>query len=317
MRRREFITLLGGAAAWPLAAHAQQTKVPRIGVLVIGSPEPWEIIREGLRDLGYIDGKNIVVEFRSAGGNTSLLAELAADLVRLKVDLIVAERTPAVEAAKQATREIPIIMAAAGDPVGTGLIATLARPGGNITGLSGTAPELGAKSLELIREIVPSATRVAVLAHATDVFTKLYLGQIQFAARTLAIEIQPVMVRADAEFDAGFAAMISARAAAVIIQPSLPFPPAIELALKRRLPALSHDGRFAKAGGLLSYGASLAERGREAAGYIDKILKGSKPANLPVAQPTRFELVINLKTAKALGLEIPPTLLARADEVIE
>jgi putative ABC transport system substrate-binding protein len=320
--RRAFIAFLGGVALapsllWPLAARAQQTKVPRIGVLVVGSREPWDIVHKGLRDLGYVDGQNIVVEFRSAEGNTSLLAALAAELVRRKVDLIVASFTPAVEAAKQATREIPIVMAASGDPVGMGLIATLARPGGNITGLSGTAPELGAKSLELIRETVPSAGRVAVLANATDPFTTLFVGQIQSAGRTLAVEIQPVMVRGDETFDASFAAMVRERAAALIVQPSLPFAPAIALALKHGLPALSHDGRFARGGGLMSYGASPAERGREAAGYIDKILRGAKPADLPVQQPTKFELVINLKTAKALGLDVPPTLLARADEVIE
>jgi putative tryptophan/tyrosine transport system substrate-binding protein len=318
MRRRHFITLLGGAAAaWPLAARAQQNKVPRIGVLVVGSAEPWDIVRAGLRDLGYVDGQNIVVEFRSAEGDLSRLAALAQDLVQRKVDVIVASFTPAVKAAKQATREIPIVMAAAGDPVGMGLVATLARPGGNITGLSGTAPELGPKSLELIREIVPSATQVAVLGNAKDPFTKPFLEQIQSAGQDMAIAVQAVIVRSDEPFDAGFAAMIGAHAAAVIVQPSLPFPPAIELALKHHMPALSHDGRFARAGGLMSYGASVAERGREAAGYIDKILKGAKPADLPVQQPTKFEFVINLNTAKALGLEVSPTLLALANEVIE
>jgi putative tryptophan/tyrosine transport system substrate-binding protein len=300
-----------------LVVRGQQAKVPRIGVLVVDSAEPWEIVRKGLHDLGYLEGRNIAIEFRSAEGNASALASLAADLVRLKVDVIVATFTPAVKAAKEATREIPIVMAASGDPVGMGLIATLARPGGNITGLSGTGLELGAKSLELIREIVPSAARIAVLADATDPFAKLFLQQIQLAAPTMAVEIQPVMVRGDEKFDAGFAAMASEHASAVIIQPNLRFPPAIELALKYRLPALSHDVRFAKAGGLMSYGANLPERGHEAASYIDRILKGSEPADLPVMQPSKFELIVNLKTAKALGLTIPPSLLARADEVIE
>ena len=321
MRRREFITLLGGAAAaWPLAARAQQPKVPRVGVLVVGSPDPgpfWRLFREGLRDLGYIDGQTILFEFRSAGGKAGLLPELAADLVRFKVDIIVTWQTPTVQAAKQATREIPIVMADSGDPVGTGLIASLARPGGNVTGMAGVTAELAGKSVELIRDMMPSARRVAVLANATDPFRKPFLEQIQLAARTVGVSIQPIMIGGGEEFDAAFPRMSKERIDAVIVQPSLPTRRAAEPALKHRLPAVSVPRWFAEEGGLMSYSPRQADLYRQAAVYVDKILKGAKPADLPVQQPTRFELVINLKTAKALGLTIPPSVLVRADEIIQ
>ena len=319
MRRREFITLLGGtAAAWPLVARAQQPKVPRIGVLLVGNREPfWSVFREGLRDLGYIEGQNILIEFRSGEGKLQILPDLAAEMVALKVDIIVASETPAVQAAKQATKEIPIVMSPSGDPVGTGLIVSLARPGGNVTGLSAAAAELAGKSLELIREILPAARRVAALADPKNPFTKPFLEQIQLAARTLGVEIQSHMVRCAEEFDAAFSEMARQQADAVIVQPTLPRKGAIDLALKHRLLAVSGNRAFADAGGLMSYAASIADRYRNSAVYVDKILKGSKPSELPVQQPTRFELVINLKTAKALGLTVPPSLLARADEVIE
>jgi putative ABC transport system substrate-binding protein len=317
MRRREFITLLGGAAVTlPFAAHAQQ-RVARIGVLLVGGPEFMGPYRDALRDLGYVDGKNIELEVRSAGGQANRLHELAAELVRSKVDVIVASLTPAVTAAKNATRDIPIVMAPAGDPVATGLIANLARPGGNITGLSATGAELSSKNLELIREIVPTARRVAVLGNASDPFTKPYLEQIHEGARTMRFDIQPIMFRESHELDGAFTAMARERADAVIIQGSLPVKSIVDLALRYRLPVLSHQKFVAQEGGLASYSASIAERGREIAGYVDKILKGARPADLPVQQPTKYELVINLTTAKALGLEVPPTLLARADEVIE
>jgi putative tryptophan/tyrosine transport system substrate-binding protein len=316
MRRREFLTLLGGAAVTsPFAAHAQK-RVARIGVLLVGGPEFMGPYRDALRDLGYVEGKNIQLEVRSARGQTNRLPELAAELVRSKVDVIVASLTPAVTAAKNATRDIPIVMAPAGDPVATGLIANLARPGGNITGLSATGAQLSSKNLELIREIVPTARRVAVLGNPSDPFTKPYLEQIHEGAQAMRFDIQPIMVRGSDELDGAFTAMARERADAVIIQGSLPIK-SIDLALKYRLPVLSHQKFVAQEGGLASYSASIAERGREIAGYVDKILKGAKPADLPVQQPTKFELVINLKTAKALGLEVPPTLLARADEVIE
>jgi putative tryptophan/tyrosine transport system substrate-binding protein len=320
MKRREFIILLGSASIWPLAARAQQPRVPRIGVLIVGNadPKPFLIaLREGLQKLGYIDGQNFRLEFRSAGGTASHLPELASDLVRLNVDVIVAWQTPAVTAAKQATTEIPIVMAAAGDPVGTGLIASLARPGGNITGLSSTAAELAAKMLELIRETLPSARRLAVLANATDPFTKPFLAQIEGAARTKDVEVKSIMVRPSDEFDGAIGQMASERMDAIIVQPSLLRKQAVDLALKHRLPSFSINRLLPAAGGLMSYSASSAEQYHQVAVYVDKILKGSKPADLPVEEPTRFELVINLKTAKALGLIVPPSLLARADEVIE
>ena len=242
---------------------------------------------------------------------------MAAELVRLKVDIIVASETPSVQAAKRATNKIPIVMAPSGDPVGTGLIANLARPGGNVTGLSAATAELAGKSLELIREILPSASRVAALADPTNPFTKPFLEQIQIAAQTIGIKIEVIMVRGTEEFDAAFAEMDRKRIEAVIVQPTLPRGRIVDLVQKHRLPAVSGNRAFADAGGLMSYSASLADRYRNAAPYVDKILKGAKPADLPVQQPTKFELVINLKAAKALGLTVPPTLLARTDEVIE
>jgi putative ABC transport system substrate-binding protein len=321
LRRREFITLLGGAAAaWPLTARAQQPKLPRIGVLVTSDPEPfWRLFREGLRANGYIEGRNIQFEFRSAERKPDLLRVLAQELVRLKVDIIVASLTPAVIAARQATSEIPIVMVPAGDPVQTGLVSSLARPGGNITGLSSTTAELYVKTLELIREVLPSTRRVAVLANAAiaaDPFAKPFVEQIEEAGRTLGIAIQTIRVRGEEEFDAAFAAMDRERADAVMVQGSLPRKPAFDLALKHRLPLMGGQ-LLIQEGGLISYSANQNDMYRRAAYYIDRILKGVKPADLPVEQPTRFELVINLKTAKALGLEVPPSLLARADEVIE
>ena len=321
MKRREFITFIGGAAAvWPLAARAQQSKIPTIGVLVLGTPDPGSFLkafREGLQKVGYIDGQNIRLEIRSAGGSASQLPEAAAELVRLKVGIIVAWQTPAVTAAKQATNDIPIVMTGAGAPVETGLIASLPRPGGNVTGIAGLGPEVGAKNIELIKELVPSARRVAVLANATDPFTKPYLAQIELAARGGGIEIQPIMRRPGEEFDAAFHDMRRTQIDAVIIQPSLLRKGAVDLALKHRVPSFSHVRQLPETGGLASYGVDQFDQYRRAARYVDRILKGEKPADLPVEQPVRFELVINLRTAKTLGLELPPTLLARADEVIE
>jgi len=318
VRRREFIMLLGGAAACPLAARAQQPKLPKIGILIPANPEPfWNEFQQGLREHDYIEGQTIQFEFRSAEGKPNLLRGLADELVRLKVDIIVASQTPAVTAARQATTEIPIVMAPAGDPVGTGLISSLARPGGNITGLSSTTAELGAKTLELIRDVLPSTRRVAVLANAVDPFSRPFSELIEDGGRTLGIAIQTIKVRRVEEFDAAFAAMDKERADAVIVQPSLPRKPALDLALKHRLPAIGATPLLRREGGLMSYSGAQTDTYRRAAFYIDRILKGAKPADLPVEQPTRYELIVNLKTAKALGLTVPPTLLARADEVIE
>ena len=319
MRRRKFIILLGGAAAWPLAALAQSRGgIPVIGYLIPANPEPvFGYFKEGLRKLGYVEGRNIQIEFRSADGKSERLAGLAAELVRLKVDILVASQTPAITAAKQATSQIPIVMAGSGDPVGTGLIASLARPGGNITGTTGTTTEMGAKILELIREVIPSAKRVAVLANATDPFTKPFLDQLQRAGRTLSLEISPIMIRETSEFGAAFPDMVKRRTDVVIVQPSLQRRVAAEMALTHRLPAVSPFGSFPGEGGLIAYSANQADMHWGAATYVDKILKGAKPADLPVQQPNKFELVVNLKTAKALGITIPQSILLRADRVIE
>jgi putative tryptophan/tyrosine transport system substrate-binding protein len=317
VNRRDFITLLGGAAAWPLAARAQQgERVRRIGILLVSGPEPLGPFREALGDLGYVDGKNIQIEVRSAQGQDIRLPELAAELVRSRVDVIVAVQTPAAHAAKNATRDIPIVFMA-GDPIATGLISNLARPDGNLTGLSATAAEAAAKSLELIAEIKPEARRVGVLGNADDPFIKPFFEQIQRGAPGVRLEVHQIIVRGNDELTGAFAAIARERADAVVIQGSLPVKLTVDLALKYQLPSLSTQKSAVEAGILMSYSASFAERGRLIANYVDQILKGAKPADLPVQQPTRYELAINLKTAKALGLEVPATLLARADEVIE
>jgi putative ABC transport system substrate-binding protein len=316
VKRRTFIAALSSAAALPFVAHAQQ-RVPRIGVLLVMSAELMGPYRERLRDLGYVEGKNIQFEVRSAQGQFSRLPELAAELVRSKVDIIVASLTPAVIAARHATSDIPIIMAPAGDPVGTGLISSLARPGGNITGISGSSPELGAKSLELIREFVPGARRVGYMRNANDPLSRLMLEQAQQGAHTTNFVIHPAVIHESSELDDAFAEMVRERADAVILSGTLPIQRQLDLAMKHSLPTLQNQTSTARAGALISYSASHAERSRQVAAYVDKILKGEKPADLPVQQPSTFELVVNLKTAKALGLTILPSLLARADEVIE
>src|SRR5215510_14879246 len=321
IRRRKFLATLGGAAAtWPLAARAQQAKVPTIGALVIGNINPeqfWRVFRQGLHDLGYVEGQNIRFEFRSANGRLDRLPELAAELVRLKVDIIVTWFTPTAVAARLATREIPIVMAETGDPVGLGLVASLPRPGGNVTGMTTVAAELAGKSVQLIRDMLPSARRVTALANATDVFSKPFLEQIQLGGEATGTAINPVRISNNQEFEAAFAAMERDRPDAIIVQPSLPSKRAAELALQYRVPAVSVPRWFVDQGGLMSYSAIYADLFHKAAVYVDKILKGAQPADLPVEQPTRFQLVINMKTAKALGITVPAPLLARADEVIE
>jgi putative tryptophan/tyrosine transport system substrate-binding protein len=317
LNKRDTVLALLALGAAPLA-RAQQAKVPQLGVLVVGNPEPFfgQFV-DGLRDRGYIIRKNIVLELRSAEGKMNLLSGLAAELVRLKVDVIVANQTPAAKAAKQATNEIPIVMAPAGDPVGTGLIVSLARPGGNVTGVSAATAEIAGKSLEIIREVLPSARRVAVLANTPDAFSKPFLEQIQIAARALEIEIQIIMVGTEDQLKAAFLQIDGKRTDAVILQPSLPRKRAADLALKRQIALVCPAGGFAEMGGLMSYAGKPSEMHHQAAVYVDKILKGAKPVDLPVEQPTKFELVINLKTAKAIGFTIPKSVLARADEVIQ
>ncbi len=322
MKRRQFITLLGGVAAsqtifWPRAACAEQAdRVWRIGLLLVAGPEPLGPFREALGDLGYFDGKNIQIEVRSAEGQDPRLPELAAELVRRRVDVIVAVQTPAAHAAKNATRDIPIVVMA-GDPIATGLISNLARPDGNLTGMSATAAEAAAKSLELIHEIIPGARRVGVLGNADDPFMAPFFEQIQQGAPGVRLEVHPIIVHGGDELNGAFAAIARARADAVIIQGSLPVKPTVYLALKYQLPSLSTQKSAVRAGILMSYSASFVERAQVIASYVDRIFKGAKAADLPVQQPTRYELAINLKTARALGINVSPTLLARADEVIE
>lgn len=321
MRRRELFELMAAAAlTWPLAALAQQSNVATIGVLVRAAPgweRFWRSFPEALRDLGYVDGKNIRFEFRSDQGQMSRLPELAAELVRLKVNVIVPWFTPAAIAAKQATHEIPIICAACGDMVGTGLVESLARPGGNVTGNSSLNAELAAKTVELIREIVPAAKRVAALANAADPFSTSFLKQLQLAGEATSTVIEPIMIHGTEELDAAFAAMEGRPPDAIVVQPSLPTKRAADLALSHRIPAVCAWRQFPRDGGLAAYFGAEDQMYRQAAVFVDKVLKGAKPADLPVQQPTQFELVINLKTAKALGLTVPPSLLTRADDVIE
>jgi len=321
VRRREFITLLGGAAAaWPLAARAQQARVYTIGVLTLTSPSPeplLEALREGLHDAGYVEGRNLRLEIRSAAGRPDLQLEKATELVHLKVDLIITFFTPTALAAKQATRDIPIVMAGAGDPVAVGLVATLARPGGNVTGQSSGGAEVAGKSVELIRELIPAARRVGVLADESDPFAKPYMAQIGQAAGSAGMEVETIMTRPGQPLDAAFETLTGKRVDGLIIQGSIARKEMLDLAIKHRLPALTSTRLGPPLGALMSYASDYVTLARESAVYVDKILKGAKPADLPVAFPTKFELIINHKTANALGLEVPPTLLARADEVIE
>ena len=312
--------------AGPLAAGAQQpAKVARIGFLGSGAPAETdsrlEVFRQGLRDLGYMEGRNIAIEYRWAEGKMELLPGLAAEFVGLKVDVIVASSTPAAIAARNATRTIPIVFATAGDPAGSGLVASIARPGGNVTGLSLLAPDIVAKQLALLKEAVPKASRVAVLSNPANPYTALMVKEMEAAARSLGVRVQGLEVRGADAFDRAFSAVTKERPGAFLVL----FDPLFfghraqiaEFANKNRLPTMYPHREFAEIGGLMAYGADLRDNFRRVATYVDKILKGAKPGDLPVEQPTKFELVINLKTAKALGLIIPQSLLQRADEVIQ
>jgi putative ABC transport system substrate-binding protein len=321
MKRRDFIALLGGATAWSFAARAQQAQMKRIGVLVIGNadvPSFGKELSEGLRELGRIEGQHYTIEFRSAEGQLSRLPELAAELVRLKVDVIVALFTPCALAAKQATREIPIVILA-GDPLGVGLVASLARPGANVTGLSQMGAETHGKCVELFRDMLPSARQVALIVNAADpVFAKSFLEQAHLAGSGTGSEISPIVtVRSPDELEAAFATVVKEKADAVVFQASLPTKTMVDLALAHRVPAATTIRAFAEIGGLMSYGSDGPELFRHASSFVYKILQGEKPADIPVEQAVKFNLVINLKTAKALGLTVPPALLARADDVIE
>jgi ABC-type uncharacterized transport system substrate-binding protein len=321
MRRREFITLIGGAAAWPLAARAQQPAMPVIGFLAgptaKGRASLIAAFQKGLTEVGYSEGRNIVIESRWAEGQFDQLPAMANELVQRKVAVIVAFTTPAGLAAKAVTSTIPIVLLT-GDPVGTGLVASLSRPGGNITGLSYMIPETHGKCVELLRDMLPSVQRVAVLGNAGDPSYKQIIEQIQLAGRATTIKIDPiVMVSGADQFDAAFAKMAQESSDAVVVHASLPPKNIADLALKYRLPVATSLRQFVEAGGLVSYGALESELWRRSGIFVHKILQGSRPADLPVEQPVKFELAVNLNTAKALGLAIPQTFLLRADEVIE
>src|SRR5215510_11091146 len=326
MKRREFITLLGGAAAaWPLAARAQQpAKLPTIGFLVAGTPSrhgQWvaAFVRR-LHELGWIEGRTVAIEYRWAEGRTERAAEIAAEFVRLKVDVIVTSATAVIVAAMQATSVIPIVFAAAGDPVGTGLVASLARPGGNITGLSVQQTDVAAKRLELLREVVPGLRRLAILGNVGGPAVVLDMREVEAAARTLGIEVITAEIQRGEDIVPAFEALNGRADALYVCIDPLVGTHRIRintLALAARLPTMHSSREFVEAAGLMSYGANLPDLWRRAADLVDKVLRGTKPADIPVEQPTKFELVVNITTAKALGLTVPPSLLARPDEAIE
>jgi putative tryptophan/tyrosine transport system substrate-binding protein len=324
------VTLILGLLTAP-ATHAQPpAQAARIGYLVTGglaSPETRVLLdafRQGLRERGYVEGQNIVIEYRAADGQLQRFPALAAELAQLKPEVIVAQGTPAALAAKDATTTIPIVTPVMGDPVGDGLVASLARPGGNITGLTFLGPELVAKRLELLKEALPRVSRIAALWHPgayAERTTSAMVQETEAAARTLGVQLHLVEVRGPDELDRAFATMTSAHAEALIVLPSAMLfnerRRLVDLAARHRLPAMYQLGEFVELGGLMAYGASITDLIRRSATHVDKILQGAKPADLPVEQPTKFELVINLKTAEALGLTIPPTLLFQADKIIK
>jgi putative ABC transport system substrate-binding protein len=327
MRRRKFITLLGGAAAWPLAARAQQAGMPVVGFLNMQSPEAFVDLlrgfRQGLKDTGYVESENVAIAYRWAENQIDRLPALAAELVRQQVAVIVATGGyPAVFAAKAATTTIPIIFLAADDPVRLGFVASLARPGGNLTGINFFAEELAAKRLELLRELMPAAARVAVLVNPANVMgTETTVRDVEAAALAKGLQVQVFNASTSREIDAAFTALARERLDAVFVGPDAFFTARrLQLALLtvlHRVPAIYPVRPFAEAGGLMSYGASLTDAYRQVGAHSGRILKGAKPADLPVLQSSKFELVINAQTARMLGLTVPDTLLARADEVIE
>jgi putative tryptophan/tyrosine transport system substrate-binding protein len=325
MKRREFIGLIGGAAVSPLAVHAEQPgKLPTIGFFSANSASAasrWTAsFVQRLRDLGWIEGRSVAIEYRWGEGGTEHTAEFVAEFVRLKVDVIVTHGTPNILAAKQATSVIPIVFALASDPVDSGFVASLARPGGNVTGLSIQAPDLASKRLDLLREVVPGLRRLAIMADTRLPATVLEVGEVQAAARTLGIEVVPLDIRRAEEIAPAFETLKGRADALYVSAAPLVTTNQIQintLALSARLPTMHGVREYVEAGGLVSYGPNFPDLFRRAADYVDKILRGAKPTDLPVEQPTKFDLVINLRTAKALGLEISPKLLARADDVIE
>jgi ABC-type uncharacterized transport system substrate-binding protein len=324
-RRREFITLLGSAAAWPLAARAQQpAKLPTIGFLGTSTPSAMSqwvaAFVQRLRELGWIEGRTVAIEYRWADGRSERFAEIASEFARLKVDVIVTYATPPVIAAKQVTAVIPIVSAVMGDPVGTSLVASLARPGGNVTGLSVLTPDLAGKRLELLREVLPGLRRLAFLGNVGNPTTLLEVGEVRAAARTLGLDVIALEIQRPEDIALAFETLKGRAQALYVAGDPLLLTNRVRihtLALAARLPANYNSREYVEAGGLMSYGVNWPDLFRRTAEYVDKILRGAKPADIPVEQPTKFDFIVNLTTAKALGLDLPPSLLARADEVIE
>ena len=326
-RRRVVFALGASALAAPFASFAQQRKVWRVGFLAQGRVEfvdsdyMYGPFTQGMRELGYVVGKNLVIEWRSAEGRAERLPELAAELVRLKVDVLATLGTPAALAAQKATTAIPIVMITVGNPVGSGLVKSLARPGGNSTALSSMSAELAPKLLEMLRSMVPKVTRVAVLVNPANPVNTSWLKNVQAAAQKIGVQIQPVEASTPQEIANGFAAMTRQNAEALIVLLEPLFQQQknqiVELAAKQRLPSMGAYGEYVEAGGLMSYGQNIRENARHAATYVDKIFKGANPGDLPIEQPTTFEFVVNMKTAKALGIKVPQTILLQATKVIE
>jgi putative tryptophan/tyrosine transport system substrate-binding protein len=325
VNRRAFIALLGGAAAWPLAARAQQHAMPVVGFLSASAPGPFApqvaVFRQGLAEAGYVDGRNVAIEYRFAEGQYDRLPAMAEEMVRRQVAVIVAFPIPAALAAKAATTTIPIVFNVAGDPVKLGLVAGLAKPGGNATGVNSFLAELGAKHLGLLRELLPTATRIGLLVNPTNENVEGVTKDAAAAAATLGVQIDVVRASHSRELEAAFATLVRNKVNALLIGSDVFFSSRrvqlATLAARHGIPAVQNVREFAEVGGLMSYGTNLTEAFRQLGSYTGRILKGAKPADLPVVQSTKFEFVINLPTARALGIEIPPTLLARADEVIE
>jgi putative tryptophan/tyrosine transport system substrate-binding protein len=317
MRRRDVLVLLGGAALAPVQARAQ-SRAPLVGALILTNPEPyWGFLREGLQGAGYADGRNIRLDFRSAEGNAKTLAAHSAELVRAQADVIIAVQTAPVRAAMEATKDIPIVMIT-GAPVEIGLIQSLSRPGGNVTGVSTSVGELAAKTLENMSAVLPGLRRVAVLVNAADhEFGKSMLGHVEVAAGPLKIDVLAFTIGRAEELEAAFSSMTKDGVQAVVVQPSLPRARVLGLARESRLPVIASNLGWAEAGALLCYSPDLRDVCRKAAGYVDRLLKGGKAAEMPVEQPTAFELAINLRTARALGIEVPAMVLGFATQVFE
>ena len=319
MQRRDIIKAIAVAAAWPVAARAQPAQVRRIGLLTLGNIEA-DVFRKDLQEelskAGYVEGRNVLIDARSAQGRPELLPVLAAELVAAKVDVIVALLTPSARAAQQATRDIPIVVLTA-NAVETGIIASLVRPGANITGMSMMAAEAHGKCVEVLSDMLPSVRKVAVLGNASDPFMPLFLEQARLSAKAVGVDLVETSVHSTDQIEAALAGVVKDGAGAVVMQGSLPARIVADLSLKLRLPSASFSRRYPDEGGLLSYGANSSDMYRRSVSFVVKILQGAKPADIPAEQPTKFDLVINLRTAKTLGINVPPTLLARADEVIE